>query len=435
MIRTVPTRHRPRPARTTTALITLAGTLLAGPALAPPASAAPATRHVPVINGDFGTPNFTASGSGDKLTGWTVQYPYRLLPADAHHPDQLPAVLLRNKRTTDQSLSQRLRGVRAGAKVTVTFDDSTGGRNRACSKEQIDNGQPYTLQGSGGTKQTFTTDPGSTDWHRDRTYTFTANENEPLITFDSGQTKGSWDCGPLLARVRAADEPPPVDQTIDKNALPAPEAFEGNERIDPRKAADHCASSRNNCTFTVDEPYSYTYYDKARVVGEAYLNCTRAALNHDRTVRFTGHSYDNLSQHADIDRLPNPKDNLRQQFLKGFDKSSPQPWRWNTATDRTIHEPIQLGEASWIEGQAGRQRVDGWFIGDGEAPDKQIRLHVVADGPSALVPDRIYQRTGPFTADEKSRCRAERPTAATPVDAGAPATGTDREGKEDSGTP
>ncbi|AJC60730.1 hypothetical protein [Streptomyces sp. 769] len=434
MTRTGRSHRRPSTTRTATAFVTLAGTLLAGPLLAPQASAV-SVRQVPVVNGDFSAPNFTASGSGDKLTGWIVAYPYRLLPADARHPDGLPAVLLRNKRATDQSVSQRLRGVRSGAQVTVTFDDSTGGLKSACSKDQIAGGQPYTLQGSGGTRQTFTTDPGSTDWHRDRTYTFTANENEPLITFASAQTRGSWDCGPLLAKVRATDVPPPVDQTIDKNALPAPEAFEGNERINPRTAADHCANSRNTCTFTVDGPYSYTYYDKARVVGEAYLNCTRNTVNHDRPVRFTGGSYDSLSQREDIDRLSNSKDNLHQQFTRGFAKSSPEPWHWDTATNRTIHETIEAGEASWIEGQAGRQRVDGWFVGEGDAPDKQIRLHVVADGPSALVPDRVYQRTGPFTAAEKSRCRSDRPTAATPVDAGAPAIGTDRGSKADNGSP
>lgn len=420
-----PARHRPL---TATALAALTATVLATVATTVPTAAAadPGPSNVAVINGDFTEPSFTSSGSGDKLAGWSVQYPYRLLPSDAAHPDNLPALLLRNKRATDQSVSQRLRGVRTGATVTVTFDDNAGGRSRACTDTQLASGQPYTLQGSGGPQQRFTTDPGSTTWHRGRTYTFTANENEPLITFASAQTTGTWDCGPLIAKVRATQVPPPVNKTLAKNRLPAPEAFEGNERISVRTAADHCASARTNCTYTVDTAYSYTYYDKARIVGEAYLNCTRNTVSHDRPVRFTGRSYDSLSQQAGIDRLPNLKDNVNQQFEAGIAASSPEPWRWTTTSDRKIHETIEAGEASWIEAQPGRQRTDGWFISDTADPDKQIRLHVTADGPSPLVPDRIYQRTGPMTAAEKQRCRSDRPSAPTTLDADAPAAATDR---------
>ncbi|MFH8562067.1 hypothetical protein [Streptomyces sp. NPDC017988] len=423
-----PARHRP--AFTTTALAGLTATVLAAAAATVPTAAAaepePEPRNVAVINANFNEPSFTSSGSGDKLTGWTVQYPYRLLPSDAAHPDNLPALLLRNKRATDQSISQRLRGVRAGAKVTVTFDDNAGGRSRACTDTQLTAGQPYTLQGSGGPQQRFTTDPGSTTWHRERTYTFTANENEPLITFASAQTTGTWDCGPLIAKVRATHIPPALNMTVAKNRLPAPEAFEGNERITVRTAADHCAKARTNCTYTADTPYSYTYYDKARMIGETYFNCTRNTISHDRPVRFVGRSYDSLSQQAGIDRLSTLTDNVNQQFESGVAASSPEPWRWTTTSERKIHEIIEVGEASWIEAQPGRQRIDGWFTSDASDPDKQIRLHVVADGPSPLVPDRIYQRTGPMTTAEKTRCRSDRPSAPTPVGAETPAAATDR---------
>ncbi|WP_206507827.1 hypothetical protein [Streptomyces chrestomyceticus] len=428
-----PDRHREQ-ARTphiAAAFALLTGALLAGPAALPQAAAAadaPGPRTVPVINGDLAAPAFTATGSGDKLAGWTVQYPYRLLPKDAGHPDGLPALLLRNKRAADQSVSQRLRGVRTGAKVTVTFDDRTGGTKSACSKDQTAKGQPYTLQGSGGAKQNFTTTPGSTDWHRGRSYTFTAGENEPLLTFASVQTTGSWECGPLIAKLRADQVPPPVDKTVSKNRLPAPEAFEGNKRITAQAAADHCAAARNNCAFTVDKAYSYTYYDKARVVGEAYLNCTRNSVQHDRTITFGGRAYDNLSQSAGIARLSNPQDNLHQQFGTGFATTSAEPWRWTTSSNRTVRETVEAGEAAWVEAQAGRQRTDGWFTSTTDDPDKQVRLHVVADGPSPLVPDRVYQRTGPRAPGERERCRSERPTASTPVDESAPAAATDREG-------
>lgn len=43
-------------------------------------------------------------------------------------------------------------------------------------------------------------------------------------------------------------------------------AFKGNERIDVDEAATACADIENRCTFTVDDAYSYAYYDKARTV-------------------------------------------------------------------------------------------------------------------------------------------------------------------------
>ncbi|MEU5578896.1 hypothetical protein ABZ791_00370 [Streptomyces huasconensis] len=52
------------------------------------------------------------------------------------------------------------------------------------------------------------------------------------------------------------------------------------------------------------------------------------------------------------------------------------------------------------------RRTDGWFTSDAGDPDKQIRLHVVANGPSPLVPDRIYQRTGPTHRRKRESSRS-----------------------------
>ncbi|MER5317765.1 hypothetical protein [Streptosporangium roseum] len=53
---------------------------------------------------------------------------------------------------------QRLRGVRAGAQVTVTFDDSPSVA-AACTPAALAQGQAYTVEGDGGQVSTRTTAP------------------------------------------------------------------------------------------------------------------------------------------------------------------------------------------------------------------------------------------------------------------------------------
>ncbi|MCX4403979.1 hypothetical protein OG840_20045 [Streptomyces sp. NBC_01764] len=377
-------------------------------------TSAPAPAPVAVINGNFSEPAFTADTDTSQVRGWTIRYPYRFSGTVSGHPDKAPAILLRNRTTDDHTVSQRLRGVRAGAEVTVTFDDSFGGSSN-CPTEQLTQGQPFTVQGEGGTRQEFRTDPKDRGWHLGRTYTFRASVHEPLLTFASTRSTGSWNCGPLIARVRATDVPPPVDRSVLKERLPEPVAYIGNEAASPKTVADQCATGAQACVFRPDEQYSYRYYDLAGTVGETYINCTRNTVQQDRPVAYGDQTFDSLSQRASIDRLTNPQDNLRQQLTRGT------AWRWSSASERKITETVEPGEASWIEAQAARQRTEGWFVSTGDDPDRQYRLHVTLDGPSLSLPDRIYQRTGPMTTAEKQRCRADRPSDTTPNGADTPA--------------
>ncbi|MFZ3495877.1 hypothetical protein ACODT5_22100 [Streptomyces sp. 5.8] len=219
-----------------------------------------------------------------------------------------------------------------------------------------------------------------------------------------------------------------MDKSVPKNRLPDAVAFKGNERIDVDEAATACADIQNRCTFTVDDAYSYAYYDKARTVLETYIDCTRNPLTHKRPVGYTDLTYDSLRQTTGNERLQNTQDNLHKQFNTGFQKTSPAPWRWTPASNREINEVIQAGEASWIEAQAARQRTDGWFTSTTDNPDQQYRLHITVDGPSGTLADRVYQRTGPMATAEKRRCRSDRPTARTPNGATAHADSTEREG-------
>ncbi|MET7784255.1 hypothetical protein ABZT28_52935 [Streptomyces sp. NPDC005388] len=401
-------------------------TALPNPAATPPgaraaaATSAPAPAQVAVINGDFSDPAFTADTDTSQIKGWTVRYPYRYRGNVSGHPDKAPAILLRNRTTDDHTVSQRLRGVRAGAEVTVTFDDGFGGTASNCPSGQLTQGQPFTVQGEGGARQELRTEPQDRGWHLDRTYTFRASVHEPLLTFASTRSTGSWNCGPLIARVRATHVPPPVDKSVLKDRLPGPVAYKGNEAASPKTAADHCATGAQACVFQPEEQYSYRYYDTARTVGETYINCTRDTVRQDRPVAYGDQTLDSLSQSAGVDRLTNPQDNLRQQFTRGT------AWRWTSTSERKITETIEPGEASWIEAQAARQRTEGWFVSTENDPDQQYRLHVTLDGPSLSLPDRIYQRTGPMTAAEKQRCRADRPSDTTPNGSDAPADSNER---------
>ncbi|MGW2612948.1 hypothetical protein ACWC4A_53205 [Streptomyces mirabilis] len=381
---------------------------------------APGPVQVAVINGDFSQPAFTADTDTSQVKGWTIRYPYRYSGTSSGHPDKAPAILLRNRNTDDHTVSQRLRGVRAGAEVTVTFDDGFGGTASNCPSDQLTQGQPFTVQAEGGARQEFRTEPKDRGWHLGREYTFRTSVHEPLITFASTRSAGSWNCGPLLARVRATQMPPLVDKSVTKDRLPESVAYIGNDTASTKTVADYCATGAQACVFHPEEAYSYRYYDTARTVGETYINCTRNTLKQDRPVAYGDQTLDSLSQSAGIDRLANTQDNLRQQFTRGT------AWRWSSTSNRKITEAIEPGEVSWIEAQAGRQRTEGWFVSTGDNPDQQYRLHVTVDGPSLSLSDRIYQRTGPMTTAEKQRCRAERPSDTTPNGADAPASSNDR---------
>ncbi|GAB3892099.1 hypothetical protein GCM10027612_39070 [Microbispora bryophytorum subsp. camponoti] len=138
----------------------LAAALCLGlPATVRPAYAdAPGTRPVAVVNGDFALPAVPAgSVNWSPVLGWSVGSTAgsgtaagvgRYAGADSGHPDGKTAVMLRFPAAA-YGFKQRLRGVRAGAQVTVTFDDSPG-IAAACTPASVAQGQSYTVDGAGG---------------------------------------------------------------------------------------------------------------------------------------------------------------------------------------------------------------------------------------------------------------------------------------------
>ncbi|GII87902.1 hypothetical protein Ssi03_58920 [Sphaerisporangium siamense] len=392
---------------------------------------------VAVVNGDFALPAFTADPNWAAVQGWSVgstngsgtSSGVARYGPNSGHPAGKAAVMLRFPLPA-YAFKQRLRGVRPGAQVTVTFDDSPGVA-AACTPGSVADGQSYTVEGTGGAASTRTTAPdpdkkagtlGKGVWRTGQTYTFTAGEYEPLLTFTSqvpNSANAGGGCGPLIADVRATQAPPPVDKTIPKTALPPSLAFYGNDSRPVADAVNYCLGVVTRCVFTPAEEYSYSYYEPAQVNGDAYINCTRNELKRARPLTFGGRSYGDLPANAGLPPNGTTVTNLAQQYVNGIG-AAPD---WTTTTTRNVTEVVQPSEASWIETQAGRRRTEGWFTSSPAPadPNTEWRLYTVLDHAATTLPDRVYQRTGPMTSAEKLRCRSDRPTAPTPVGAGDPA--------------
>ncbi|MGW8351992.1 hypothetical protein [Streptomyces wedmorensis] len=409
--------------------------------------AAPAEQAVPVLNGDFADP--VMKGDGPTTVGidfWTGLN-QRYSPAASGRTDASHGVALQKDGNT---LRQRLRGVRAGARVTVSYEDSPA-VSKECTGAEVVDGQPYEVTASGGPVQRVTTagdpdrtkgKPGPGRW-TGRSYVFTAGENDPLLTFTSRVTDSRTHvtCSPMIARVRAAEVPPALDRTVDKTRLGTSEAYKGNDRESTLHNAAAACNGENACVFRPDARMSFRYYDKARVVGEAFVNCTRNTLEHSRLLSYAERSHDSIAQtYADaglalneVARLPTSGDRVEDekrarerpmaaQFALAYEKGWERPWQWFSSDQRTVVERIQPGEVSWVELQPSRERVEGWFVGKKD----DYRLHAVIDGPSRAVPDRLLQRTGPMSEAEKQRCAAARPMTTTPVGASEPASSSDK---------
>ncbi|MFE2142656.1 hypothetical protein ACFXA3_13070 [Streptomyces sp. NPDC059456] len=418
-------------------LLAVTAAAQASVAVPPARAAAPVT--VTVLNGDFAQPAFTSVNTSANPHAWSVGSTsgtgttggvWRWNAATAGHPAGLTAAMLRLPGEAANGLKQRLREVRTGAKVTVTYDESPS-VSSSCTAAALEKGQTYTVQGEGGalTDQTTlpTTEKSGTywkpAWRTGVTLTFTAAANEPLLTFTStvpAAQNASGNCGPLITNVRATQEPPPVDKTIPAGALPASEAFYGNDRRTAADAVSYCNGAANRCTFTTEDDYSFSYYAPARVAAETYFNCTRNTLNRTRPVSTANRSYGDLPAAAGLPGSgTGTPTNMAQQYTQGTGLNP----AWNTTQERSVTEIVQPAEASWIETQASRQRTEGWFHATTKATDPNYdwRLHTVIDHPSTSLSDRVYQRTGPLTASEKQRCQSDRPSATTPVGATTPA--------------
>ncbi|MFC8720316.1 hypothetical protein [Kitasatospora sp. NPDC057198] len=139
-------------------------------------------------------------GKADDWTGDTL-----LVSATrAGHPLKLQAVALAV--TTSTPIGTRVRGVRAGASVTLTWDDNPD------SCVNSGGGRPYTVSVAGPDNKpgSYTTKnaTGSANWSTGRSYSFTAAEDAPAVTFTYGTPSTNPGCRPMITNVQAAQTPP-----------------------------------------------------------------------------------------------------------------------------------------------------------------------------------------------------------------------------------
>ncbi|WP_019890265.1 hypothetical protein [Streptomyces purpureus] len=408
--------------------------------LAGPASAA-GEVPVEVLNGTFAAPQAKAgthatghddwSGTGAGQTGGAV------FAADlAGHPGAFQAATL--NWNGDLTVSTRLWGVKKSAVVRVAWDDSPS-TYAQCTATQLAAGQKYRVMATGGESQAYTTEPstkvGSAKWATGRTYSFTAGENNPLVSFVSEEKGANRSCGPLVTRVTGEQVPAPVDTSVKKTVMPLPEAYDLHTVIEPALVVTHCNTSDTHCTFEQDARYSYQYYDRPRMLGDVYLNCTRNALPDERVLKWDEFPYDSISQYYVQKKPPAPldprdniaksRDRLGRQIAAGFtvadgnthQMATTNPLTWSRTNERKLTVSVQPGEVSWIEVQPSRERVTGALI----STNNKYRMDVMLDTPSQSLADRFYQRTGPLSRIELDRCGDHRLTAVTPDNAaGAP---------------
>ncbi|MFJ5880072.1 hypothetical protein [Kitasatospora cineracea] len=173
-------------------------------ALAAPAGAedtAPAT----VPNGTFASPQVPSGSTWvSGIEGWTGEG-YLASAARAGHPRGFQAATL-NYASKRLSITTRLSDVRSGATVTLSWDDNPDTCVSAGTA-----GRPYTVTVAAGTAQpgAFTTNPatGKPNWYLGRSYSFTAAEDTPRVTFGSTDTTNVG-CGFLIANVSAKQTAP-----------------------------------------------------------------------------------------------------------------------------------------------------------------------------------------------------------------------------------
>lgn len=410
-------------------------TVLLGGALALTAPPLPAHAAeevaVPVENPDLADPAVTGTSPATKPPDrWTAVQTLHFPAALAGHPEKLQAASL--NQNGPGTLTTRLWRVQKGAKATVTWDDSPS-THGDCKPNELTEGQTYEVTApgtTGGAPVSFTTkgtpEKGRPAWQSGRSYTFTAGENNPRITLASKQPDKASKCGPLVTRFRAVQEPAPVPYTDKKPRLPMPEAYKLHEPVPPKDVVTAC-NSAGACRFEKDDRYSFRYYDRPRMVGQAYINCTRNAVTDQRSVRWEEYSYDNITQYfVKAEQKPlTPKREILKESLPqiaaqiegGFTRAdgnplemaTTNPLAWDRKEDRTLEVTVQPGEVSWIEVQPARERITGTLV---KNPD--LRLDLTVDVPSGSFGDRFYQRTGPMSKVELSRCADARDNARTP---------------------
>ncbi|MFD4633893.1 hypothetical protein ACFVYR_33850 [Streptomyces sp. NPDC058284] len=466
---------------------------------------------VPVVNGSFSQPRAERTSSAkswEQLYGSAEKKPWYWGGSDpnsaagvivaagadrAGRSDNKQAVRVDALLTADgkdleagKHLKTRLWDVRKGSRVTVRFDYSPT-IDKACPApvagaapqrkklrlqmridrevawdEQVDE-PTFVVKDSNGTK----VDVGRANW-KTVTHEFEAKNDHPEVAFalpdvqisESNKSAVALPCHPMIAAVSARQRPIQVDKSRRKTDLPPARSFKGNDPSGTNnEALAKCgADTGGNCKFTLNQRYSYGYYDRPRPVGEVYENCTfgensaSAALRDRRKVVYRERSFDSATQSANTQFLDSgshdgltatdlshdvshaaPKEPGAQldadqkaagqaavHFAAAYEKVRDQPWQWSRSAEREIDVVTPKSHASWVEVSAARERADGHYTvtstSTGTGEETVYRQFITYDGPSRITSDRVFQRHGTLSPTEIERCKTHRPLPYTPAE-------------------
>jgi hypothetical protein len=485
------------------------------PATAVPAAAAAPTPPqleekevaVPVVNGSFSQPQAvrTSAKSWEQLYGSAEKKPWywggstpdsaagvivaagtdRAGRSDNKQAVRVDALLAADGKDLekDKHLKTRLWDVRKGSRVTVRFDYSP----------TIDKACPATAAGAAPQRKKLrlqmridreiawdehvdepayrTNDAkvevGRPNW-KTVTHEFEAKNDHPEVAFvlpdvqisESNKSAVAVQCHPMIAAVSARQRPIQVDKSRRKTDLPPTRSFKGNDpSTTANEALTKCGEDTSGkCKFTLNQRYSYGYYDRPRPVGEVYENCTfgensaSAALRDKRKVVYHERSFDSVTQSTntqfldsgshegltatdlshDVSHAAPSKQGVAADdkqttagkaavhFAAAYEKVRDQPWQWSRTAEREIDVVTPKSHASWVEVSAARERADGHYTVTGteaETAEKTVyRQFITYDGPSRITSDRVLQRHGTLSPTEIERCKTHRPLPYTPAE-------------------
>ncbi|WP_369182783.1 hypothetical protein [Streptomyces sp. Y1] len=228
----------------------LAVTLGAALAVAAPAPAgAEDTQPAVVVNGTFSSPTVPAGQTwASGVDGWSGAAGVASAAYAAHPRGFQAATLGWNGNAV--SLSTRVRGVRAGATVTLSWDDSP----YACAAQgAARRTYTVTVAGQGNSPGSFGSNipNGSTNWFLGRTYSFTAAEDAPQITFTPTNTDNPG-CGVFFTNVDAKQTAPPQQPPAqDPCAGDAASTPQCKDVADNKDQISKCKASDRDCLATV----------------------------------------------------------------------------------------------------------------------------------------------------------------------------------------
>ncbi|MGW4696053.1 hypothetical protein ACWEO1_27200 [Kitasatospora cineracea] len=164
------------------------------------------TDPVAVENATFSSPTVQSGDWTYGVDGWAGPTGVASTSRAAHPKGLQAATLGWDGKAV--SLSTRLRGVRAGASVTLSWDDNP---DSCAASGSGPRSYTVTVTGAADAPGSFATKApaAKADWYLGRTYSFTAPEDSPQITFTSTITNNPG-CGELITNVQAAQTPPPA---------------------------------------------------------------------------------------------------------------------------------------------------------------------------------------------------------------------------------